>query len=88
MTIGPADVGGKVTIDTGKGDDDVIIDGLTMMPTNSQEVSIKTIDGDDTVHLKNSILHGKLTIDTGKGDDTVLIDPTTVDNDVSIKTGR
>jgi hypothetical protein len=79
VSLRGADLRGKVTINTGNGDDTVLLgtDFYSSFGTSiGGNATIKTGAGNDTVQFSdtagvNSVVGGKLMVQTGDGDDTV-----------------
>jgi hypothetical protein len=75
---------GKLTVDTGAGDDEVVLDHSTVY----YDATLKTAAGKDSVTVQNySWLHGRLNVDTAAGNDSVAVVSSALDRDVSVNTG-
>ena len=92
LNLGPVDLE-DLEIETGKGDDQLDISGITM----SGDLEIETGQGSDRVRMAfaDIVIGGDVDIETGQDDDTVLIaagfiGPVVVDigGDLEIETGR
>jgi hypothetical protein len=74
----------KVEIKTDRGDDTVVIDGLTVQG----DVKISTDRGEDTVQIVGLIAEKKLEIKTDRGSDIVSVENSEIHKDLKIKTDR
>lgn len=72
--VGPLTFEKRLEIQTGKGNDVVDMDTVTVLGNTK----IYTDGGDDLIHAKDTVFGGTLDLRTGKGKDTVLLDTVSV----------